>query len=87
MKDTSDVFDVMNNLQCSIICVLFFFVFFLYFPHSVLLPAKTEVCLDSLIPGLEPPQPQLHPMEAEPASSALAGKNMHQRWMSLSLAF
>ncbi|XP_059395679.1 AP2-associated protein kinase 1-like isoform X2 [Carassius carassius] len=31
---------------------------------------KTEVCLDSLIPGLEPPQ--LHPVEAEPASSALA---------------
>ncbi|XP_059395682.1 AP2-associated protein kinase 1-like isoform X4 [Carassius carassius] len=35
-------------------------------PSSV----KTEVCLDSLIPGLEPPQ--LHPVEAEPASSALA---------------
>ncbi|XP_016342383.1 AP2-associated protein kinase 1-like isoform X2 [Sinocyclocheilus anshuiensis] len=33
--------------------------------------AKTEVCLDSLIPGLEPPQAQLHPVEAEPASSAL----------------
>ncbi|XP_052423001.1 AP2-associated protein kinase 1 isoform X4 [Carassius gibelio] len=33
---------------------------------------KTEVCLDSLIPGLEPPQTQLHPVEAEPASSALA---------------
>ncbi|XP_059395680.1 AP2-associated protein kinase 1-like isoform X3 [Carassius carassius] len=33
-------------------------------------PVKTEVCLDSLIPGLEPPQ--LHPVEAEPASSALA---------------
>uniref|UniRef100_A0A671SAS4 non-specific serine/threonine protein kinase n=1 Tax=Sinocyclocheilus anshuiensis TaxID=1608454 RepID=A0A671SAS4_9TELE len=32
---------------------------------------KTEVCLDSLIPGLEPPQAQLHPVEAEPASSAL----------------
>ncbi|XP_026130152.1 AP2-associated protein kinase 1 isoform X4 [Carassius auratus] len=37
-------------------------------PSSV----KTEVCLDSLIPGLEPPQTQLHPVEAEPASSALA---------------
>ncbi|XP_043106423.1 AP2-associated protein kinase 1 isoform X2 [Puntigrus tetrazona] len=35
-------------------------------------PAKTEVCLDSLIPGLEPPQAQLHPVEAEPALSALA---------------
>ncbi|XP_026130151.1 AP2-associated protein kinase 1 isoform X3 [Carassius auratus] len=35
-------------------------------------PVKTEVCLDSLIPGLEPPQTQLHPVEAEPASSALA---------------
>ncbi|XP_043106424.1 AP2-associated protein kinase 1 isoform X3 [Puntigrus tetrazona] len=34
--------------------------------------AKTEVCLDSLIPGLEPPQAQLHPVEAEPALSALA---------------
>ncbi|XP_058644861.1 AP2-associated protein kinase 1 isoform X2 [Onychostoma macrolepis] len=34
--------------------------------------AKTEVCLDSLIPGLEPPQAQLHPVEAEPASLALA---------------
>uniref|UniRef100_A0A8C1K1B0 non-specific serine/threonine protein kinase n=1 Tax=Cyprinus carpio TaxID=7962 RepID=A0A8C1K1B0_CYPCA len=34
--------------------------------------AKTEVCFDSLIPGLEPPQAQLHPVEAEPASSALA---------------
>ncbi|XP_073685168.1 AP2-associated protein kinase 1 isoform X1 [Garra rufa] len=33
---------------------------------------KTEVCLDSLIPGLEPPQAQLHPVEAEPVSSALA---------------
>uniref|UniRef100_A0A8C1CZ18 non-specific serine/threonine protein kinase n=1 Tax=Cyprinus carpio carpio TaxID=630221 RepID=A0A8C1CZ18_CYPCA len=33
---------------------------------------KTEVCFDSLIPGLEPPQAQLHPVEAEPASSALA---------------
>lgn len=31
-----------------------------------------EVCLDTLIPGLEPPQAQLHPVEAEPASSALA---------------
>uniref|UniRef100_A0A9J7YEY1 non-specific serine/threonine protein kinase n=1 Tax=Cyprinus carpio carpio TaxID=630221 RepID=A0A9J7YEY1_CYPCA len=33
--------------------------------------AKTEVCLDSLIPGLEPPQAQLHPVEADPVSSAL----------------
>ncbi|XP_048036969.1 AP2-associated protein kinase 1 isoform X7 [Megalobrama amblycephala] len=33
---------------------------------------KTDVCLDSLIPGLEPPQAQLHPVEAEPVSSALA---------------
>ncbi|KAL1266281.1 hypothetical protein QQF64_001956 [Cirrhinus molitorella] len=33
--------------------------------------AKTEVCLD-LIPGLEPPQAQLHPVEVEPVSSALA---------------
>ncbi|XP_051765062.1 AP2-associated protein kinase 1 isoform X3 [Ctenopharyngodon idella] len=33
---------------------------------------KTDVCLDSLIPGLEPPQAQLHPVEAEPLSSALA---------------
>uniref|UniRef100_A0A8C1A7S0 non-specific serine/threonine protein kinase n=1 Tax=Cyprinus carpio carpio TaxID=630221 RepID=A0A8C1A7S0_CYPCA len=31
--------------------------------------AKTEVCLDSLIPGLEPPQAQLHPVEADPVSS------------------
>lgn len=75
MKDTSDVFDAMNNF------------FFWYFPQSVLLPAKTEVCFDSLIPGLEPPQAQLHPVEAEPASSALAGKNMHQRRMRLSQAF
>ncbi|XP_067253684.1 AP2-associated protein kinase 1 isoform X5 [Chanodichthys erythropterus] len=37
-------------------------------PSSV----KTDVCLDSLIPGLEPPQAQLHPVEAEPVSSALA---------------
>ncbi|XP_051765064.1 AP2-associated protein kinase 1 isoform X4 [Ctenopharyngodon idella] len=37
-------------------------------PSSV----KTDVCLDSLIPGLEPPQAQLHPVEAEPLSSALA---------------
>ncbi|XP_051765061.1 AP2-associated protein kinase 1 isoform X2 [Ctenopharyngodon idella] len=35
-------------------------------------PVKTDVCLDSLIPGLEPPQAQLHPVEAEPLSSALA---------------
>lgn len=47
--------------------------------QSLLLPVKTDVCLDSLIPGLEPPQAQLHPVEAEPLSSALAGKNMHQR--------
>ncbi|XP_057176287.1 AP2-associated protein kinase 1 isoform X2 [Triplophysa rosa] len=35
-------------------------------------PAKTEACLDSLIPGLEPPRPQLHPVETEPLSAALA---------------
>lgn len=76
MKDTSDVFDdVKNNLQCSSICVFFLACFFLLkFSLSVLLPAKTEMCLDSLIPGLEPPQAQLHPVEAEPASLALAGK-------------
>ncbi|KAI7793486.1 putative AP2-associated protein kinase 1 [Triplophysa rosa] len=34
--------------------------------------AKTEACLDSLIPGLEPPRPQLHPVETEPLSAALA---------------
>ncbi|XP_050976543.1 AP2-associated protein kinase 1 isoform X5 [Labeo rohita] len=34
--------------------------------------AKTEVCLDSLIPGLEPPRAQLYPIETEPVSSALA---------------
>uniref|UniRef100_A0A8C1H101 non-specific serine/threonine protein kinase n=1 Tax=Cyprinus carpio TaxID=7962 RepID=A0A8C1H101_CYPCA len=28
-----------------------------------------DVCLDSLIPGLEPPQAQLHPVEADPVSS------------------
>jgi len=28
---------------------------------------------------LEPPQAHLHPVEAEPILSALAGKNMHQR--------
>ncbi|XP_056099783.1 AP2-associated protein kinase 1 isoform X4 [Rhinichthys klamathensis goyatoka] len=33
---------------------------------------KTDVCLDSLIPGLEPPQAHLHPVEAEPILSALA---------------
>ncbi|KAK7120854.1 hypothetical protein R3I94_020741 [Phoxinus phoxinus] len=33
---------------------------------------KTDVCLDSLIPGLEPPQAHLHPVEAEPVLSALA---------------
>ncbi|XP_077099590.1 AP2-associated protein kinase 1 isoform X7 [Siphateles boraxobius] len=33
---------------------------------------KTDVCLDSLIPGLEPPQAHLHPVEAEPVFSALA---------------
>ncbi|XP_059401372.1 AP2-associated protein kinase 1 isoform X2 [Carassius carassius] len=33
--------------------------------------AKTEVCLETLIPGLEPPQAQLHPVEADPVSSAL----------------
>ncbi|XP_067290300.1 AP2-associated protein kinase 1 isoform X4 [Pseudorasbora parva] len=33
---------------------------------------KTDVCLDSLIPGLEPPQAHLHPVEAEPVSSSLA---------------
>lgn len=53
---------------------------FFDFPQSLLFPVKTDVCLDSLIPGLEPPQAQLHPVEAEPVSSALAGKNMHQRW-------
>ncbi|XP_077099589.1 AP2-associated protein kinase 1 isoform X6 [Siphateles boraxobius] len=35
-------------------------------------PVKTDVCLDSLIPGLEPPQAHLHPVEAEPVFSALA---------------
>lgn len=34
--------------------------------------AKTEACLDSLIPGLEPPRPQLHPAETELSSAALA---------------
>ncbi|XP_051972065.1 AP2-associated protein kinase 1-like isoform X2 [Xyrauchen texanus] len=35
-------------------------------------PAKTEVCLDYLIPGLEPPQSQLHPVDTEPTSTLLA---------------
>ncbi|XP_051539581.1 AP2-associated protein kinase 1-like isoform X2 [Myxocyprinus asiaticus] len=35
-------------------------------------PAKTEVCLDYLIPGLEHPQSQLHPVETEPTSTLLA---------------
>ncbi|XP_051539583.1 AP2-associated protein kinase 1-like isoform X4 [Myxocyprinus asiaticus] len=34
--------------------------------------AKTEVCLDYLIPGLEHPQSQLHPVETEPTSTLLA---------------
>ncbi|XP_056593319.1 AP2-associated protein kinase 1 isoform X3 [Triplophysa dalaica] len=34
--------------------------------------AKTEACMDSLIPGLEPPRPQLHHVETEPSSGALA---------------
>ncbi|XP_051972066.1 AP2-associated protein kinase 1-like isoform X3 [Xyrauchen texanus] len=34
--------------------------------------AKTEVCLDYLIPGLEPPQSQLHPVDTEPTSTLLA---------------
>ncbi|KAA0704368.1 AP2-associated protein kinase 1 [Triplophysa tibetana] len=34
--------------------------------------AKTEACMDSLIPGLEPPRPQLHPVETETSSGALA---------------
>nr|XP_009303930.1 AP2-associated protein kinase 1 isoform X2 [Danio rerio] len=32
---------------------------------------NTDVCLDSLIPGLEPPQAQLQPVEAESASLVL----------------
>ncbi|XP_051541250.1 AP2-associated protein kinase 1-like isoform X3 [Myxocyprinus asiaticus] len=35
--------------------------------------AKTEMCLDSLIPGLEPPQSQLYPVEMEQTSKTLAG--------------
>lgn len=69
MKDSGDVFDVANNLQCGIVCFIFLFFYLFY-----LFPAKTEVCLDSLIPGLEPPQAQLHPVEADPVSSALGGK-------------
>ncbi|XP_073771250.1 AP2-associated protein kinase 1 isoform X15 [Danio rerio] len=34
-------------------------------------PVNTDVCLDSLIPGLEPPQAQLQPVEAESASLVL----------------
>ncbi len=76
-------------IYSAVACVFVFglFLFFFTLSLSVLLPAKTEVCLDSLIPGLEPPQAQLYPVEAEPASLALAGKNVHQRWTSLSLAF
>lgn len=51
-------------------CLFYFSFFYLFY----LFPAKTEVCLDSLIPGLEPPQAQLHPVEADPVSSALGGK-------------
>ncbi|XP_051973254.1 AP2-associated protein kinase 1-like isoform X1 [Xyrauchen texanus] len=35
--------------------------------------AKAEVCLDSLIPGLEPPQSQLYPVEMEQTSKTLGG--------------
>ncbi|XP_067290299.1 AP2-associated protein kinase 1 isoform X3 [Pseudorasbora parva] len=41
-------------------------------PGLLAVPVKTDVCLDSLIPGLEPPQAHLHPVEAEPVSSSLA---------------